>query len=68
MAKKTQIAYEAVFDLMTTVATDLKPDVVITDFEIGLMNGAFFSFMNRIAQGCWFHYVYVSEIHFNNLC
>lgn len=59
MGRKTQAAYTAVFEIVAKIAPNLKPIVVISDFELGLMNSAEMTFMNKKMQGCWFHYIYV---------
>ena len=61
MTNKTRSLYDSVFSkLKTMLPEEVKPTVVITDYEPALQGGLAAIFPDAKICGCWFHYSQVS--------
>lgn len=56
MTRKTQKAYEHIFQFLDANLLELKPKTFNTDFEKGLRNPIIQIFLQTRLKGCWFHY------------
>lgn len=57
MARKTQVAYEALVEVMKNeVAPDFHPSHIMCDFEKGLRNALQRGYTDAALHGCFFHF------------
>lgn len=56
MTRKTQKAYEHIFQFIDANLLELKPKTFNTDFEKGLRNAIIKIFPQTRLKGCWFHF------------
>ena len=64
MSKKKELCYDAVFKTILKLCPTLKPEKIITDFEIALRNSLRKHFPTTKIIGCWFHFTQVIIILF----
>lgn len=60
MTKKEQTSYEAVIKAIKEIAPSLNPSLIMSDFEVGLMNALQIYFPDALVRGCFFHFHQVS--------
>lgn len=60
MEYKTEQAYRTVLEYIKTIAPDLRPQLIITDFERAIQNSVQEAFPDSQVVGCWFHSANVS--------
>lgn len=56
MTKKSADCYAAVFNYIKNHVFDLKPAMIMTDWEAGMRCAIRTCFPNSILKGCWYHY------------
>lgn len=56
MTNKTAECYTAVFNFIKNNIFDLKPAIIMTDWETGLRCAIRTCFPNSTLKGCWYHY------------
>lgn len=55
MSRKSAASYKAVFEYIENLF-ELKPNIIMTDFEKGLRKSVKIVYPNVHLKGCWFHY------------
>eukprot|EP00102_Acyrthosiphon_pisum_P027677 XP_016664887.1 PREDICTED: uncharacterized protein LOC107885725 [Acyrthosiphon pisum] len=60
MESKTQNAYLTVLTSFKSIFPNVKPSVIMTDYEVGLKNAFSIVYPDAILVSCWFHYVQAS--------
>lgn len=56
MTKKSSDCYEAVFNFIRNQIFDLKPAIIMTDWEAGMRCAIRRTFPDCALKGCWYHY------------
>lgn len=56
MESRSAISYKQVFSYIETNLLELKPGVIHSDYEAGLLKALRIVYKNSKLVGCWFHY------------
>lgn len=56
MTRKTAECYTAVFNYIKKYVFDLKPAIIMTDWESAMRCAIRTSFPGSVLKGCWYHY------------
>jgi hypothetical protein len=68
MSSKDRASYAKLFEILKSRATSLhtvfKPDIILSDFETGLIAAVRDEFPNANHHGCYFHFTQVRQIIF----
>jgi len=64
MENKTEVAYNKVLDRFKTAFPNIRPNNIMTDYEIGLQNALRNTYPQAQITGCFFHFVQVILLFF----
>lgn len=62
MERRTTPAYQAVFQRLKLLSPYFDPQIVMNDYELGLLRALRAEFPNAESDGCLFHFVAVSVL------
>lgn len=60
MERRTKPAYQAVFQEIKRLSPDFRPEITMTDYELGLLTAIDAEFPGVNSSGCLYHFVAVS--------